>query len=824
MNLAQALKAGILPTNTNPIEIISTAHKEGLEDLLQKQVRRHHQIMRRAHDVNEARQLFQVTNDFTESDLLNMPDLKAWPTRPSDSNAAAEDDTGIINDMLKSVYIDSPAPSCSVNHSFSILKSLRRKKIYRPVDDSSVTNCHKCGVTFSTLFNRRHHCRACGRIFCHNCSQWTERIPSDLVSYLDTKGWIIPGQMSRVCQSCKDNIINFRRIEGLVRYFEIVAYPFDLCVRAATLCRDWREAMRIYLSNIRDMQYCVPATPLSDRDRRALHSNMEYIQGHSKWLLQALKIGLLPTEGKRLKSCQEMMCDRNCTEELTPFDAIIMLNTPTYNIEVKLLALRILERSQFPPDLALFLPIEDSSIQEFILRRSDLFLDFFWLSRINHGLSTDIFRNKLLLANQDQAALVQESIKLISMLDEHHNNVYELSQRLQTLKVPFVGPFGRIDGFDHDITVKNSVTRPIIMRYSSEGIKRAFLYKQEDVRKDAHVVALIRLMYYLCADIFVTSKDSCFLRMVSPPIDIGSPSKEIANWFVKESPLSSNSSSPHSLPVSYKYPGRQSLPILPIMNDLMAFTDDTDDPEGEVVSLPDPDPIRLSVPKLPEIDNSFLATYRVMPISTGAGFIEIVPNASTLSEILSRGTISNYLYRPTPGKLVTEVSSNYSASLAFWTVITYILGVGDRHLDNIMIRNDGTLFHIDYGFVFGTDSTASFVRLDHNLIEGLGGVEMYEPFKARCCEIYSSLRRYFSLICACLMRLASIRPPIKGYNFTSEFIEKFITERFMLGQTEEEAKEAFSNIIDSSRENIIHKVSDVIHNTVSSLKVGWWSY
>jgi hypothetical protein len=141
-----------------------------------------------------------------------------------------------------------------------------------------------------------------------------------------------------------------------------------------------------------------------------------------------------------------------------------------------------------------------------------------------------------------------------------------------------------------------------------------------------------------------------------------------------------------------------------------------------------------------------------------------------------------------------------------------------------MIRNDGILFHIDYGFVFGADTTASFVRLDNNLIEGLGGVEMYEPFKTKCCEIYCCIRRHFSLICACLLRLSSIQPPIRGYTFTPDFIENFITHRFLLGHTEDEAKNAFSKIIDSSRETLINKVSDVIHSTVSSFKVGWWGY
>ncbi len=52
-----------------------------------------------------------------------------------------------------------------------------------------------------------------------------------------------------------------------------------------------------------------------------------------------------------------------------------------------------------------------------------------------------------------------------------------------------------------------------------------------------------------------------------------------------------------------------------------------------------------------------------------------------------------------------QALNNFMLTAVASSVLTYVLGIGDRHNDNILVRKSGHLLHIDFSKVFGNFQT-----------------------------------------------------------------------------------------------------------------------
>lgn len=85
-----------------------------------------------------------------------------------------------------------------------------------------------------------------------------------------------------------------------------------------------------------------------------------------------------------------------------------------------------------------------------------------------------------------------------------------------------------------------------------------------------------------------------------------------------------------------------------------------------------------------------------------------------------------------------EARNLYAKSTAVMSMVGYILGLGDRHLENILIiENSGSVLHVDFDCLFDKGTTFAIpevvpFRLTHNMVDAFGAQGYEGPFRKAC--------------------------------------------------------------------------------------------
>jgi hypothetical protein len=205
-------------------------------------------------------------------------------------------------------------------------------------------------------------------------------------------------------------------------------------------------------------------------------------------------------------------------------------------------------------------------------------------------------------------------------------------------------------------------------------------------------------------------------------------------------------------------------------------------------------------------------TYPVMPITLNSGMIQIIDDAETLHSISNnKNTIFKYIIKNNESKTINEVMNRYMYSLVLYTLHSYFLGLGDRHLQNIMISKDGAIFHIDFGFILGTDAyplTASDIKLNHEILDVIGGndsdsdSDRYKNYLDLCSKGIIILRKYFNMFFILLCN---------NTKFKEKHIETFVLSRCQPRQPDKVVISELMAIIEKSNDSYSSLIRDFLH-------------
>ncbi|XP_060100706.1 phosphatidylinositol 4,5-bisphosphate 3-kinase catalytic subunit gamma isoform isoform X2 [Heteronotia binoei] len=208
-------------------------------------------------------------------------------------------------------------------------------------------------------------------------------------------------------------------------------------------------------------------------------------------------------------------------------------------------------------------------------------------------------------------------------------------------------------------------------------------------------------------------------------------------------------------------------------------------------------------------------------ISTGnkIGMIEIVKDATTIAKI-QQSTVGNtgafkdeVLNQWLKEKCITEEKfqtavERFVYSCAGYCVATFVLGIGDRHNDNIMITESGNLFHIDFGHILG--NYKSFLGInkervpfvltpDFLFVMGSSGKKTsphFQNFQAICVRAYLALRNHTSLLIILFAMMLMTGMP----QLTSKEDIEYIRDALTVGKNDDDAKRYFLDQIEVCRD------------------------
>ncbi|KAI8980284.1 kinase-like domain-containing protein [Pilobolus umbonatus] len=216
-----------------------------------------------------------------------------------------------------------------------------------------------------------------------------------------------------------------------------------------------------------------------------------------------------------------------------------------------------------------------------------------------------------------------------------------------------------------------------------------------------------------------------------------------------------------------------------------------------------------------------LTPYKVLATGHEHGLMQFIPSSS-LASVLNdhQNNVLSFFreHHPShaPGNVYgidPKVMETYTRSCAGYCVITYLLGVGDRHLDNLLLSPDGHLFHVDFGFILGRDPKPfpPPMKLCKEMIEGMGGAnsQHYMNFQQYCYTAFTTLRRNANLILNLFSLMVEANIPDIKIEPDKAVIK--VQEKFRLDLSEEAAIAYFRGLISESVNALFPQIMETVH-------------
>ncbi|KAH1164821.1 hypothetical protein KIL84_015114 [Mauremys mutica] len=224
-----------------------------------------------------------------------------------------------------------------------------------------------------------------------------------------------------------------------------------------------------------------------------------------------------------------------------------------------------------------------------------------------------------------------------------------------------------------------------------------------------------------------------------------------------------------------------------------------------------------------------MVIFRCFSTGRGRGMVEMIPNTETLRKIqVEHGVTGSFKDRPLADWLqkhnptedeYEKAVENFIYSCAGCCVATYVLGICDRHNDNIMLKTTGHMFHIGFGRFLGHAQMFGNIKRDRapfvftsDMAYVINGGDKpssrFHDFVDLCCQAYNLIRKHTHLFLNLLGLMLSC-----GIPELSDFEDlKCVYDALRPQDSEADTTTYFTRLIESSLGSVATKLNFFIHN------------
>ena len=755
------------------------------------------------------------------------------------------------------------------------LKMIYPKTAARWIDSSIVLACQSCSEQFITITGRKHHCRACGRVFCGNCCNKNETILEEFIQkpleddsvrqhLSNAINSMFTGQTKRelVCDDCYKKINDLKKVKYLIKIFEyldlqsmhnlftvtndwtffktlnflslsdyekylgltvpiiqsgkncVCVYDKQLkkytktnCLVIPKVCypngdshlkmtletkitkEDWNIAGIYQLSKFRMIQYKTSCSMYTNWEIDILWSSRSYIVGHNSWLMNLIKstiqkyymmanietmrelilgvITVLSTNDKNT-ICWNMMCSRKCGTPLDIFDFLEILKfVSTLERETK--------RKIF---------WTDEILQKFMV---------FILDKIHkrNNMTTDLVKTITpLICSVFSEIMNMERKKIITKyLSDIFDIMFDPSKLIHfVMEINYLSicPNQNIGTINFVDFMSDYIEKKLGKNFTSEINKMVNVFICLNNDKTKNITRYLPVLYPLDFNYTITQiidtrrlKSNTAPLLVTVEITNKIETKVVKMIVKQDSKLRKER-------------------IVSCLMSLLQFKLKERALKGKIN------------------DFEMVPTYEIIMLTLDLGIIEFVENSVTLRMVNHElnSSLQNYIMKKNKFGIIEEVTNRFMQSLAISSSMSYILGLGDRHLDNIMINDKGQIFHIDYGYIMENPITSILgspnIKVTSDMIDMLGGInkdsEYYQKFKNYVIKVYDIMRLNKNIIVNYYQILGNER------FMNWETFKTKLENRFMDGMKCEDIEITLVKEIETSN-SLTNTFSDFCHNT-----------